>query len=96
MSALSSRHETGLALLRLVLRSGVRTGDEPLLFRRPLQRPMRQLAMQAKITHAVHAVLSLVPSPRAPQVENQRFQGKMRPLWMGRFAGFLELLPLVS
>lgn len=95
MPALSPRHEARLALLRLVLRNGLRADEQTSIHRRPLHRALSERQVYAQDADALHAILSVVSAQGPAEVEDSRIEEDVPTLRLGSGGGLLEPLPLV-
>ncbi len=94
LSSLRARSEEGLGLLRLVLRAGLRAGDQSPLCGQALHGPLQQQALPRR-ADAVHALLPLVPHEGAPRLETAGQPPQLQGLRLGHRPRILELLCLV-
>ena len=79
----------------MVLRSGVRSDDDAGVFGRSLSGPLLESRVFPSPVDAFHALLSLVSTKSAPQVEGAGFQRQLPVVRLGRVQVVLGLLPLV-
>jgi hypothetical protein len=81
-----------VAFLSVVFRAGFRFACRNTHDTRAIPQPLQTLRWK---THALHALLSLVPPEGSQALAGSALPGSMLPLRLVYRFGFLELLPLV-